>query len=184
MDQTRLHLHSMVVHSVVALTVLAAGAFVLLATGVRFAGRGAELWTFLLSVGLIGVAAMAVPATLTGISDRNHMYATWHTSHRIKLVGSLLLLILVAAELMALARAGGVVRLLSWLGAAVVVGNLVVVATLTRFGLQITLGRQDLGTTSYVPDMRRDPPRDILEEVAAAILEPPRSIDPSEEPER
>ena len=177
------HLHSMVVHAVVALAVVAAGAFALLATGTQIAGRGGELWTVLLWASLIGVVAISVPATLTGISARDRTYATWHPSHRVKLVLSLVLIVLVTAELAALAR-GASVDLISWLGAAVVLGNLAVVAGLAHYGLRLTLGSQSLARTSYLPDMWREPPVDILDEVATVILEPPRSVNPLEESAR
>jgi len=177
------HLHSMVVHAVVALVVVAAGAFVLLATGTQIAGRGGALWTVLLWASLIGVVAISVPATLTGISARDRVYATWHPSHRVKMALSLVLIVLVTTELAVLAL-GGRVELASWLGLAVVPGNLAVVAGLAHYGLRLTLGSQSLARTSYLPDMWREPPVDILDEVATVILEPPRSVNPLEESSR
>jgi hypothetical protein len=65
----------------------------------------------------------------------------------------------------------------SWLGLAVVVGNCCVVFGLSYFGLKITLGRQGLGGTSYLPDMDWEPPIDILACVADYSGDPPKLID-------
>jgi hypothetical protein len=65
----------------------------------------------------------------------------------------------------------------SVLGLAIVVGNNMLALTLSYFGLRITLGRQALGSTSYVADIDREPPVDILEVVAEHAHEPARVID-------
>jgi hypothetical protein len=72
------------------------------------------------------------------------------------------------------------VRIPSWLGASVAAAVVVVLA-LAAYGLRITLGRQALAKASYVPDMYREPPVDILETVAAAAAIDPKLIDPHEE---
>lgn len=178
MAESRIHLHSMLVHSVVALAVVAAITFALAATGADLGRFGSELWTFLLWCSLAGVLVLSLPAIVTGIADRDHMYANWHPSHRAKLVLSIVLALLVAAELLALAvRPGGSIL---WLGLGMA-ANLVVVLALAAYGLRITLGRQALARTSYVPDMKHQPPIDILETVARAAAEQAKLIDPSEE---
>lgn len=178
MGQSRIHLHSMLVHSVIALAVLAAASFALELTGASLGRLGAELWWFLLRSSLAGVLLLSVPAIVTGLADRDHAYATWHPSHRAKLVLSLLLVALVAGELAALLA--GSAHIARWFGAGIA-ANVVVVVALAAYGLRITLGRLALARTSYVPDMHREPPVDILAAVAVAAAEEPRLIDPSEE---
>lgn len=181
MAGNRLHLHSMVVHSVVALVLLAASAFVLEARSVVIGRFGDDLWAVMLRGSLLGVLALAVPSIVTGIADRDHMYANWHPSHRAKLILSFALTLLVVAELIWLLAAPESPRLLSGLGAAVVLANVMTTAALASLGLRITLGRQSLGRSSYVPDMYRKPPLDILDSVAAGIAEEAKLIDPLEE---
>jgi hypothetical protein len=89
--------------------------------------------------------------------------------------------VLVAGELAALGTAVGDNRVVSLLGFSIVIGNCVVALALSYFGLRITLGRQGLGTTSYVPEMDREPPVDILEVVAEHASEPPKVIDVQKE---
>jgi FtsH-binding integral membrane protein len=175
---SRIHLHSMLVHSVIALAVLAAASLALELAGASLGRLGPELWSFLLRASLAGVLLLSVPAIATGIADRDHAYATWHPSHRIKLVLSLVLVAVVAFELAAMLL--DVELASTWLGAGVV-ANVVLVIALAAYGLRITLGRQALARTSYVPDMMRTPPVDILEAVAAATADSARLIDPSEE---
>jgi hypothetical protein len=124
---------------------------------------------------------VAVPATLTGISERNHMYVNWPPSHRAKLVLSLLLMVMVCGEIAVLAFGPGERAVVSWLGLAIVIGNNAVALALSFFGLRITLGRQAFGSTSYVSDMDRDPPVDILEVVAEHAAQPAKLIDVQKE---
>jgi hypothetical protein len=167
----------MVVHSVIALTLLAAGSLVLEGVGASLGRLGPGLWAALSRAALGGVLALALPAILTGIIDRNHAYATWHPSHRAKLVLSLLLVGLMATALALLLVPAPHP---AWL-ASTVAASVVVVLALAGYGLRITLGRQALARTSYVPDMLQRPPADILDAVAAAAAEEPRLLDPSEE---
>lgn len=178
MSQSRIHLHSMLVHSVVALAVVAAVSFALLRAGAAFGRLGPELWQLLLVGSLVALLLLSVPAVVTGIADRDHAYANWHPSHRAKLALSLLLVAVVAFELVAMLL--GSDRAPGWLGAGIT-ANVVLVVALAAYGLRITLGRQALARTSYVPDMKQDPPVDILEAVAAAAADSARLIDPSEE---
>ena len=177
MDHKPLHLHSMLVHAVIAMAPLAAVSFVLDASATTAAGIDTEVWRLLLWVGLLGMLIVALPATLTGISERNHMYANWPPSHRAKLVLSLALIVLVFAEIVALWSGAGQSGVISWLGFAIVVGNCTVALALSHYGLRITLGRQGFGSTSYVADMDREPPVDILDVVAEHAHEVPKMID-------
>jgi hypothetical protein len=161
----------MVVHAVIALAAVGALAFVLDAAGAAIASIGPATWAFLWRAALVGLLVTALPATLSGISERNHMYANWHPSHRAKLVLSLVLLALVVAELAAVVAAPGPPRVTSALGLAIVVANPLVCLALSFYGLRITLGRQSLAATSYVADLDREPPVDILESVAVHVAE-------------
>jgi hypothetical protein len=154
---------------------------VLDASAATVGGIDAEVWRLLLWAALVGMLIVALPATLTGISERNHMYANWPPSHRAKLVLSLLLVVLVSAEILALGSGAGGSGLISWLGLAIVVGNCAVALALSFYGLRISLGRQGVASTSYVSDMDREPPVDILDVVAERAHEPPKMIDVQKE---
>ena len=128
--------------------------------------------------------ALALPASVTGVSERNHMYANWSRSHRAKLILSLALMVMVSVELIGLGYSTGAHRFFSWLALAIVVGNCAVVFGLSYFGLKITLGRQALARTSYQPDMDWEPPLNILECVADFAADPPKLIDVQKETSR
>jgi len=176
-DHKPVHLHSMLVHAVIAFAPLAAVSFVLDALAATVGGIDTEVWRLLLWVALFGMLIVALPATLTGISERNHMYANWPPNHRAKLVISFVLVVMVSAEIAALWSGAEGHGLISWLGLAIVVGNNTAALALSYFGLRITLGRQSFGSTSYVPDMDREPPLDILDVVAEHAHEEPKMID-------
>jgi hypothetical protein len=176
-----LHLHSMIVHAVIALAAVAAIAFVGEATGVSASRIPPAVWAFLLRAALLGMLAIAIPATISGITERGHMYVNWQRSHQAKLALSLILLALTATELAALVLADRPLALASWLGLAVLVGNPVVCFGLSFYGLRITLGRQSLSRTSYTPDMHCTPPVDILEAAAAYVAGRAAVIDVQEE---
>lgn len=181
MNHRPLHLHSILVHGVVAFAPLAASSLVLESTGTTLGTVGPEVWDLLLRGSLIGMLVLAVPATISGVVERNHMYAGWPASHRAKLVLSIALVILAAWEVIAVVRASEPPAVLSALGLAVIFGNCAVVFGLSFFGLKITLGRQGFGRTSYLPDMDWDPPIDILACVADYSGDPPKLIDVQEE---
>jgi hypothetical protein len=167
----------MLVHAVIALAPLGAISFILDASAVAVGGIEPAAWRLLLWGALIGILLIAIPATLTGVLERNHLYANWPPSHRAKLILSAVLVVMVASEMTALALGEGAVHVISLLGLAIVGGNNLLALMLSYFGLRITLGRQAFGSTSYVADMDRDPPVDILEVVAGHSLEPARLID-------
>ena len=171
----------MLVHAAIALAPLAAGAFVLEALSSTVFGIGPAVWPFLFRGSLIGILLLSFPSILTGISERNHMYVNWPPSHRIKLVLSIVLVVLVGFELVAVFGSDTPLRLGSWLGLAVILGNCALVLALSAYGLRITLGRQSLAGTSYKPDMDFDPPINILDCVAEFAEDPPKLIDVREE---
>ncbi len=181
MDHRPLHLHSMLVHAVVALAPLAAISFLLETGALTLGWIGPLTWAFLLRGSLVGILVLAVPATVSGITERNHMYTNWPPSHRAKLALSVLLVVMVAAELLILRSSGAALDIISWLGFAIIVANCAVVFALSFFGLKITLGRQGFGRTSYVPDLDWDPPLDILSCVADFSGDAPKLIDVQKE---
>lgn len=170
----------MLVHSVIALAPLAAVTFLLGAGQMTVLSIGPEVWDFLLWASLTGMVALVIPATFTGISERNHAYTNWFPSHRYKLALSLLLMVMVPAELIGLAFSISTSRPV-WLVLSIVVGNCALVAGLSYFGLRITLGRQALAPTSYTPDMDLKPPVDILASVAEYASDAPKLIDVRED---
>ncbi len=181
MNHRPLHTHSMMVHGVIAFAPLAALSLVLESAGTTVGPAGPEVWPLLLRGSLLGMVILAVTSTITGLIERNHMYAGWPPSHRAKLVLSTALVLLVAGELVVLNGAVEPPVVLSWFGFAVIVGNCLVVFGLSFFGLKITLGRQAFGKTSYLPDMDWEPPIDILACVAEYSGDPPKLIDVQEE---
>ena len=114
MDHQPVHLHSMLVHAIIAFAPLAAVSFVLDASAATVGGIDTEVWRLLLWVALFGMLIVALPATLTGISERNHMYANWPPSHRVKLVLSLVLVVMVSAEIVAHVKTVLVILLISF----------------------------------------------------------------------
>jgi hypothetical protein len=171
----------MMVHGVIAFAPLAALSLVLETTGSAVGPVGPDVWSFLLRGSLAAMLVLAVPSTLSGITERNHMYAGWPSSHRAKLVLSLALLAVVSGELIALGGTAGSPNVVSLIGFAIVVGNCSLVLGLSYFGLKITLGRQGFGTTSYIADLDREPPIDILSTVADFSGDAPKLIDVREE---
>jgi len=167
----------MLVHAVVALAPLAAISFALEARALTVFSIVPQTWAFLLRGSLIGILVLVLPATVSGITERNHLYTNWPPSHRAKLGLSALLTIMVAAELIALRSPGLALVVFSWLGFAIIVANCAVVFALSFFGLKITLGRQGFGRTSYVPDLDWEPPLDILTCVADFSGDAPKLID-------
>jgi hypothetical protein len=171
----------MLVHSVVALAPLAAGGFVLEATTTTIGAIDPAVWPLLLRGSLIGMLLLSLPAILTGISERNHMYVNWPPSHGIKLAVSIALVVLVIWELGTIVVDPAPLVVGSALGLAVIVGNNLAVLALAAYGLRITLGRISLAPTSYTPDMDLDPPVDILDAVAGFAADPARLIEVREE---
>jgi hypothetical protein len=170
----------MMVHSVIAFAVVGAACFAFDASGAALGPIGPSTWAFLWRAALVVIALVAIPSTLTGISERNHMYVNWTRGHKAKLVLSLALLALVVGEIVAVVHGSGAV-LGSWLGLAVVIANPLVCLALSFYGLRITLGRQSFARTSYVPDMLQAPPVDVLQTAAHLVADPARVLDVLEE---
>jgi hypothetical protein len=176
MHEKKLHLHSMLVHPVLALVPVAAVAFVLAGTGSRIGSFGPGVWRFLVTASLALVLLLGLLATASGVLERGHMYATWHLTHKLKLTLSLVLVALAATGL-ALLVAGDQAVILSPAGVMIVILGPIVAFFLSALGLKMTLGRQSLARTSYVPDLFQQPPVDIVALTAAGMAEPPDFID-------
>lgn len=176
--ESKPHLHSMIVHVVVASLPLAAAAWLLARSGIAIGRFGPELWNFIAIGALAVTLAGALPATVTGVAERNHMHVRWHRSHAFKLALSVALIIAVGAEIAAWVLGARPDNSPGWLLLLVVVVNNLLNAGLIAIGLKMTLGRFGWGSASYTPDMYRRPPVDILEENATYIAELPKTIEP------
>lgn len=162
MSKHRLHLHSMLVHSVIALSLVAAAAFLLLTFHIDIWKFSAKTWSFLTVSSIIVVFLMTLPSVLTGIFERGHVYAGWHSSHRLKLLLSILLIVFLVIELTLFKEMEANSGLLTPLGILIVFGNNIVCFLLGMFGLKITMGRQSFGKASYQPDLFKQDPVDVL----------------------
>ncbi|MCP4898284.1 MAG: hypothetical protein GY906_15025 [bacterium] len=181
MARSNLHLHSMLVHSVVALLPMAAVAWILNASGVALGRLDPRLWDAMVGVCLFTVTLVIVPSVITGIGERNHKYARWHSTHKLKLALSVAMIAMILAELSTLLLGEPSAAKTLGFGAMVVGVNNAIGFGLSVLGLKITLGRQSWGRTSYIPDMSRKPPIDILEVNAVRSMEVPKIIDPGAE---
>ena len=175
MHGPKLHLHSMLVHSVLAFVPLAAITFVLAASDAAVGPFDPGVWRFVVRASLLVVLAVGALATLTGVLERRHLYATWHRTHTLKLWLAVALVALAAWIFV------GPIPGNPALAAAALGGLVAVAAALTVLGLKMTLGRQSFAATSYRPDLAQQPPVDVLAAVAARLAEPPDLIDPMEE---
>jgi hypothetical protein len=175
---SKIHLHSIVVHAVYAMVAMATGAFVVAASASSpLLGLSPGLWDLMVKGSLILTLIALLPATVSGVLERNQRYANWHRTHWLKLVFSLLLLVLVVLEVVMLTRSTEPYQIASPLAAAVVIANPVVAMALGIWGFKITLGRQALGRTSYVADAYKTPPVDILNETARYLSDQAKQYD-------
>ena len=152
----------MIVHVVAALAPLAAIAYIFYLFEVDFLSFNQQTWIFLVYFSLIVIFLVTFPSILTGVFERNHIYAKWHSTHKIKLILSFVLVIGLIIELSILFQSGMPRSLLSLFGFLTVVLNNGLVFFLGVYGLKISLGRQSFGKTSYTPDLFKEEPIDIL----------------------
>jgi hypothetical protein len=103
-----------------------------------------------------------IPSVLSGVFERGHHYAKWHSTHKLKLLLSILLAICLFCELILFYREGLQGQLSLSLGALILLANTILTFLLSSNGLKITLGRQSLAKTSYQPDLFLKQPIDIL----------------------
>jgi hypothetical protein len=178
MHGPKLHLHSMLVHAVLAFVPAAAAAYALATGGAALGPFGPAVWRFLARASLFVVAAVGALATLSGVLERRRLYVTWHRTHTLKLWLGLAMVALAAVAAGAdLGRLPGGQRA----AAAALAGLLATGAAQAVLGLKMTLGRMSLAATSYVPDLEQRPPVDVLAATAARLAEPAEVIDPMEE---
>lgn len=177
MSNQKLHLHSMMVHSIAAFSPLAAVAYILFRQQVTIFSFDQNTWSFLTVFSLIMIFLITFPSILSGVFERGHVYTKWHSTHKAKMGLSVLLLIIMIIELILLSRNGLQNNLFSALGILIIFGNNIISFLLCVYGLKITLGRQSLGKASYQPDLLKKEPVDIL--VTAGVLkkEEPKYLD-------
>lgn len=162
MGKKKLHLHSMMVHSVIGLAFVAAVTFIFLKLGITFLGFEGKTWRFLTIFSVIVIFLISFPSIFSGIFERGHVYAKWHSTHKIKLILSLLLLLVLVIEIIMFLQSGLQGNLFSLLGILIIFANTVLSMLLGAYGLKISLGRQTFEKTSYTPDLQLDEPIDIL----------------------
>lgn len=177
MNNQKLHLHSMMVHSIAAFAPLAALAFIFLKQGVAFLSFDEKTWQFMVILLIILSLLVALPSILSGVFERGHVYVRWHSSHQVKLVLSLLLAGMLVVELILMGKGGLAGDLFSLIGVLTIFGNNIVVFVLCKYGLKITMGRQSLETVSYEPDLLKAEPVDILDVAGRLKNEPPKYLD-------
>ncbi len=177
MATQKLHLHSMIVHVVAALSPVAAIAYIFFSLQLNFLSFDQATWSYLVYLSIIIMLLAAIPSVLTGVFERNHIYAKWHSTHKVKLILSLLLVPVLGIELLLLHLTELESGLWSLTGGLIVIVNNIILFLLGKYGLKITLGRQSLGRASYVPDLMKPEPIDILVTAAAQRKEEPKYID-------
>ncbi|NQU64028.1 MAG: hypothetical protein HQ517_07060 [SAR324 cluster bacterium] len=177
MNRQKIHLHSMMVHSIAALAPLAALAYIFLKQRVSLFSIDQRSWAFLVVLSLILIFLITLPSVISGVFERNHIYAKWHSTHKIKLVLSGLLTCLLFVELLLLQAGELNGPLFSTLGILVIFANNIVIFLLCKYGLKITLGRQSLTKTSYEPDLFKKEPVDILVMAGKLKKEQPKYMD-------
>jgi uncharacterized membrane protein len=181
MSKQKLHLHSMLVHFVVALAPLAAIAFIFLKQQVNFLSFDERTWSFFTVFSIVIIFLTTIPSILSGIFERGHVYAKWHTTHKAKMVYSLLLIAILCIELILMIQNGVQDELFSLLGILIIFGNNVIAFILGALGLKISMGRQSLAKTSYIPDLFKKDHTDILVTAGKLRKEAPKYIDLTQE---
>lgn len=171
----------MIVHTVVALAPIAAVAYILHALQVRIAGFDSDTWWFLARFSLIVLLLLLIPAILSGVFERGHMYVKWHPSHKIKLMLSIALFCAVGIETLLIMRSGAQTSLVSITGLLILIGSNLLVFLLSSYGLKITLGSHSLEKTSYQPDLFKEEPVDILVIAGQHAKEEAKILDPTKE---
>ena len=177
MSNQKIHLHSMLVHSIAAFAPLGALAFIFMKQQVRFLSFDEKTWLFLTVLSVILSFLVALPSVLSGVFERGHIYVRWAPSHQAKLVLSLLFLAMLVIELVTIATGGLDQGMFSLTGILLIFGNNIVVFLLCKYGLKISLGRQSLEKTSYVPDLFKPEPIDILTINGELKKEAPKYLD-------
>ncbi|MBU2511724.1 hypothetical protein KJ966_10310 [bacterium] len=162
MGKQKLHLHSMMVHAIAALAPIAAIAYIILKLEITVLSFDQNTWSFLIIFSIALMLLISIPSIASGLFERGHIYAKWHSTHKAKLLLSVLLGTVLAIELTLLHQSGFEGSLFSPLGILIIFGNTIITFLLCAYGLKITLGRQSLGRLSYEPDLFKKEPFDIL----------------------
>lgn len=177
MNTAKLHLHSMMVHSIAALSPVAAVSFVLLKLDISFLSFDEKTWSFLVALSIVLSLLISLPSLASGVFERGHRYVKWHPSHQAKLLLSLLLIAMLVLEVGLISSGALAGETFSLIGILLIFGNNIAVFLLSKYGLKISMGRQSLGKTSYEPDMLKAEPVDILETAAVLKNEEPKYLD-------
>lgn len=177
MGSKKLHLHSIMIHSLLALAPLAALAYILLTTGINILSFGTQTWDLIVKFSIFMLLILSFPSMLSGIFERNRMYAQWHFSHKAKTIISLLLILATLMEFIGLLKQGNTTELSYFLGISIIFINNLLCFFLNYFGLKITLGRQSLKKPSYTPDLYKKDQVDILEKASQYAKEEPKFVD-------
>ncbi len=184
MFRKKLHLHSMIVHVIAALAPLAAVAFILLKTDTPVLSFTNDTWAVFVNLSIPIMFIVSLPSIMTGIFERGHIYAKWHSAHKIKLFSSVVLVLALIGEMWLLLPVNGGLegaQLMGPLGILIIIVNNIANVFLGVYGLKISLGRQGLSSTSYEPDLFKKEPFDILTRVGQYTKEKPKYIDLYEE---
>jgi len=171
----------MVVHSVVAFAVVSAICHILEVYRITIMGINPFDWEFIRNFTQFFILVLSIPATLSGVSEINKMYVNWHGAHKAKLIFSIILFFSSAYIIYdaitcdpqgCVSCGSGGFAIHSFF---IIVVNNICVWLLSYYGLRISLGRQSLGRTSYIPDyFNKDNPVDILDVVRDEINEKPK----------
>ncbi len=177
MDGKKLHLHSMTVHSLLALAPVAALAYILLVFQINILSFGVQTWDLIVKFSVFMLLLLCFPSIFSGILERNRMYAKWHLTHKAKTAISLLLVLACLIESICLIRQGVTTEFSLLLGISIILINNILCFFLNYYGLKITLGRQSLKKPSYIPDLFREDQLDILEKAGQYAREEPKFVD-------
>lgn len=174
MEYKNRHIHSILVHPVIAFALMASLSRYCYVNNISFLMMRNKEWYFLELFSLFLLFIISIPATLSGVFEISKMYARWHNSHKIKLILSLSLILLSCFRLIILFLGD----VSAFLNVSIYSLLIVIVFFLSYYGLKITLGRQSLGKTSYEPDFfKKNAPVDILKEAEVYVMEKPKRVD-------
>ena len=184
MFRKKLHLHSMMVHVIAALTPLVAVAFILLKTDLSILSINSQTLEMFIYISIPIMFLVSILSIMTGVFERGHMYVKWHLTHIIKLYSSIVLFVALAVELWLFISTSDAIAsapIMGILGFLLIVVNNTANTFLCAYGLKISLGRQSIGKASYEPDLFKKEPFDILIRVGEYSKQKPKYIDLYEE---
>ncbi|MCB1307543.1 MAG: hypothetical protein KDK30_05155 [Leptospiraceae bacterium] len=173
MLKRRLHIHSMMSHTIAGIIPIISLTYLLAEFEVTFAEFTPLVWRHIYVTGLWIALLAALPTLFSGVGARNHKYGAWLSGHKIKLITSVLLVAALLLEVLVIhapalrfLNAGRV----SALGVMIVVLNNALTFVLSYYGLKFVFGRQSLRSSGYSRnELRAD---DTLERARHAVLNP------------